>query len=130
MGTWLSKLLGNSGERAAARYLRRQGFRIVSRQYTNKVGEIDLIAQDQETIVFVEVKTRRSLAAGHPTDAVDQRKQAKLSKTALSYLKQNQLLNQSARFDVVSVIWPDGQRKPVIEHYRNAFPAVGKGQMF
>ena len=82
MGSWLTKLLGNRGERLAARYLRRQGFKIFSRQYSNRLGEIDLIALDGDCLVFVEVKTRRSQEAGDPVEAVTLGKQKQLTKLA------------------------------------------------
>ena len=127
---WLKKLLGNRGERTASRYLRRHGLRIVARQHSSRYGEIDLIALDGETIVFVEVKTRRSDDAGHPTEAVTLEKQARMTRAALAFMKSRGLLNARARFDVVSVMWPAGTRHPQIDHYRDAFSPVGFGQMF
>jgi putative endonuclease len=130
MGSWLTKLLGNRGERLAARYLRRQGFKILSRQYSNRLGEIDLIARDGDCLVFVEVKTRRSKEAGDPVEAVTFAKQKQLTKLALIYLKRHNLLEQASRFDIVAILWPDGSNDPQVTHYRNAFPPVGTGQMF
>lgn len=130
MRGWLAKLLGDAGERKATRYLRRKGYRIIARQYSNHIGEIDLIALDGETIVFVEVKTRRSDSAGRPEEAVTQSKQAKLTRTALVYLKKNGLLEQRARFDVVAIIWAPESRSPEIRHIRNAFTPTESGQMF
>ena len=130
MSGWLTKLLGNRGERLAARYLRRQGFKILSHQYSNRLGEIDLIALDSDCLVFVEVKTRRSRAAGDPVEAITLGKQKQLTKLALTYLKRHNLLEKSARFDVVAILWPDGSQDPQITHYRNAFSPVGFGQMF
>ena len=130
MKGWLNRLLGNRGERLAARYLRRQGYRILSRQYRTRLGELDLIAMDRECIVFVEVKTRRSDAAGQPIEAITHQKQKKLTQLALTYLKRYGLLEHAARFDVVALCWDDSQKKPPIKHYKNAFPAVGFGQMF
>ena len=126
----LTRLLGNRGEKTAARYLRRQGFKILARQYVNRIGEIDLIAIEEESLVFVEVKTRRSLSAGSPHEAIDHRKQQKLTRTALAYLKYHRLLEQSYRFDVVSIYWPYGLKQPEITHYRNAFSPSGFGQMY
>ena len=126
----LAKLLGNQGERVAARFLRRRGFKIVARQHRTKWGEIDLICLDDDSIVFVEVKTRRSDAAGLPVEAITPEKQKTLTRIALTYLKRHGLLERRARFDVVSILWPEGSKQPLIEHYRNAFEAVGFGQMF
>ena len=94
------------------------------------MGELDLVARDGQCIVFVEVKTRRSIDAGQPFEAVDARKQAQLTRLALAFLKRRGWLEQPARFDVISIVWPDGARDPEITHYKNAFEATGRGQMF
>jgi putative endonuclease len=122
--------LGQRGERAAARFLRRAGYRIVGRRDRGRLGEIDLVAIDGRTIVFVEVKTRRSHDTGHPAEAVGLEKQRRLTRLALAHLKRHDLLEYPARFDVVAVTWPFGARRPRIEHFRNAFEAVGRGQMY
>jgi len=122
--------LGARGERVAAKYLRRRGYHLIHRQAKNLYGEIDIIAVDSQTVVFVEVKTRSSHAAGHPADAVTLDKQRRLTRIALAYLRYNDLLENSARFDVIAVTWPPGKRKPDIVHYRNAFEPVDKFQMF
>ena len=124
------KTLGQRGEAAAARYLKRRGYLIVGRGSHIRRGEIDLIAVDGRTLVFVEVKTRVSHDAGHPAEAVDREKQRRLTRLAMIYLKRHHLLDNAARFDVVAIIWPKGQRRPEIEHFRNAFEPVGEGQMF
>jgi len=129
-GGWLAGWLGDEGERLAARYLRRQGFRILARRYRTAMGEIDLIARDGKSIVFVEVKTRRSEAAGLPHEAVDLHKQAQLTRLALAFLKRFRLLEQPARFDVVSIVWAAAACPPEIIHYRNAFEPPGRGQMY
>ncbi len=122
--------LGLQGENAAARYLRRKRYRIVARQDRAKLGEIDLVAVDGETIVFVEVKTRSSWHAGHPVEAITPDKQRRLTRASVAFLRANDLLEYAARFDVVAVTWPRDSRKPTIEHFENAFEPVGKGQMF
>jgi putative endonuclease len=124
----LSRLLGDRGERQAARHLRQQGFRILARGYRTSRGEIDLIARDGETLVFVEVKSRRQ---GEPAEAVTLEKQRRLTLAALRFLTEHDLLHrQRARFDVVAIVWPDDRRPPAVDHIRNAFEAVGQGQMF
>jgi putative endonuclease len=133
---WLQRFfpahsLGQRGEAAAARFLRRKGYKIIARQDRDMFrGEIDLVAVDGRTIVFVEVKTRRSLNTGHPAESVHDDKQRRLTRLALSYLKRHELLEYSARFDVVAVTWPDTARKPTLEHFPNAFDATDQGQMF
>jgi putative endonuclease len=117
------RLLGARGEREAARWLRRQGFRILVRGYRTPRGEIDLIARDGDTVVFVEVKTRR---AGEPAEAVTPEKQQRLSLAALQFLKRHRLLEARSRFDVVALVWPDTSRAPTVEHIRNAFEATGR----
>lgn len=127
---WWTRWLGNEGERLARRHLQRLGYKIVARQFRNQWGELDLIALDGDCLVFVEVKTRRADVPGHPIEAVHPRKQAKLTRLALGFLKKKKLLDHAARFDVVTVLRPEGGGDPVIEHFRNAFPPVGRGQMF
>ena len=130
MKRFLKKLLGDRGERAAVRFLKKASFRIIARQYRNQFGEIDIIAMDGPQIVFVEVKTRRSTDAGQPHEAVGRRKQQKLTNLALAWLKKHKRLGQSARFDVVSIVWPENSAKPAIEHFKHAFEASGAGQFF
>jgi putative endonuclease len=120
------KTLGQRGEEAAARYLRSRPrrYKILARSHRFGLGELDLVAADGRTIVFVEVKTRESAEAGHPSEAVDRRKQRKLTQMATSFLKRHGLLEYPARFDVVAVTWPFNQRRPTIEHIPNAFEAT------
>jgi putative endonuclease len=122
--------LGRRGEDAAARYLKRLGYVIVARGHRDDLGEIDLIAVAGRTVVFIEVKTRTSDDAGHPADAVDQAKQRRLTRLALSYLKRHDLLENQTRFDVIAVTWPKGRGRPTIEHFKSAFEAVGFDGMF
>ena len=133
--TWLAerfrpKSLGQRGEDAAARYLKRLGYHILARHCRTRLGELDLIAADGRTVVFVEVKTRRTTDAGHPADAIDPRKEQRMTQAALAYLKAHGLLDYSARFDVVAITWPADSRRPTIEHFQNAFSPPGKGQFF
>jgi putative endonuclease len=123
----MNRLLGRRGEDEAARFLRNSGMKVLVRGYRSHFGEIDLIARDGDTLVFVEVKARRE---GVPAEAVTPEKQRRLTLTALHFLKANKLLDQQCRFDVVAIVWPVGQSKPRIEHIRNAFDAVGSGQMY
>lgn len=122
--------LGQLGERAAERFLLKQGMVIVARGYHDRFGEIDLIAVDENSIVFVEVKTRTDDLAGNPAEAVDENKQAHLTQTAIGYLKWHRLTECHCRFDVVAITWPDVEQPPDIRHYVNAFEPVGEFQMF
>ena len=135
LSEWLSRYfprrsLGNRGERAAAKYLRRQGYKIVAHGNRLRPGELDLVAVDGRTVVFVEVKTRRSDRYGNPAEAVDLQKQRRLTRLAVTYLKRHGLLEYPARFDVVAITWPEDRRRPLIEHFENAFEAVGKGEYY
>jgi putative endonuclease len=127
VGAFWNRVLGARGERAAARYLRRQGMRILTKGYRARLGEIDLIARDGDTLVFVEVKARRH---GVPAEAVTREKELRITLTALRFLRRHRILDQRCRFDIVSVVWPDDRRPPEIEHFRNAFEAVGRWQFF
>ena len=111
--------LGQAGEALAERHLKKMGYRIIARNYRNQLGEIDLIARDNGTLVFVEVKTRRSDKYGGPRFAITHQKQKKLSITALSYLKQTRQIDCKARFDVVLI--NTAGDSPQIETIQNAF---------
>jgi len=122
--------LGDRGEKAAAGFLASYGFSVLHHQYRTRLGEIDLICRDGDCTVFVEVKTRRTQRTGHPAESITHEKQRRLTRLALAYLKQHDLLETRARFDVVSVLWNDENTAPQIEHFPNAFPATGSGQMY
>lgn len=122
--------LGDQGEALAARYLRGLGYKIVACGDRAVLGELDLVAVDGRAVVFVEVKTRASHDAGHPADAVDLVKQAKLTRLALAYLRRHDLLGCASRFDVVAITWGDGKAPPTIEHFSGAFEARGADGLF
>lgn len=124
------KDLGQRGEAAAARYLMRRGYKILARGNRLDPGELDIVAADRDTIVFVEVKTRQSHDAGHPAEAVDAIKQRRLTRLAVTYLKRHRLLERPARFDVIAITWPAGKWFPTIEHFKNAFDAVGDYEFY
>ncbi|MEZ6080625.1 MAG: YraN family protein [Pirellulaceae bacterium] len=113
-------------------FLQQLGYRILARSHRQRLGEIDLIAARWRLpLLFVEVKTWSSGDDGDPSLAVDRRKQERLSRAALVYLKRRGLLEQQCRFDVVSIVWPAGQGcRPTIRHFPSAFEAVGHGQFF
>lgn len=122
--------LGERGEAAAARYLRRRGYKVVATRRRSRYGELDLVAVEGKTIVFVEVKTRRSLEHGRPALAVDRRRRERLIRAGLAYLKSHGLLSYASRFDIVEVVWPHDRRRPDITHHRNAFQPTGQGQFY
>ena len=117
-----NKKYGNYGENLACEYLEKHGFRIVKRNYRfHKLGEIDIIGydiQDEEYLVFIEVKCRRNNSAGHASEAVGSAKQHKISKLALCYMSENGINpgNSNIRFDVVAI------DAGTIEWIKNAFP--------
>jgi putative endonuclease len=127
---WWRRWFGTRSERAAARFLRRLGYRILARNYVCPPGELDLVALDGGCIVFVEVRSTESGDPSRPAASVDAAKQRRLTDLALYFLQRHRLLGRAARFDVLAVSWPAGRREPVITHYRHAFEAVGRFQMF
>src|SRR6516164_5809372 len=130
MKPWWRRWFGTRSERAAARFLRRLGYRILCRNYTCPHGELDLIAVEDRCIVFVEVRSTGSADAERPAASVDEAKQNRLTRLALYYLQQHHLLDCAARFDVLALSWPEGQREPKIVHHVGAFQAVGRFQMY
>jgi putative endonuclease len=127
---WRTPSLGERGEQRAARYLRRKGYKVIATRRRTRFCEIDVIAVDGDTVVFAEVKTRRSVAAGRPALAVDALRRRRMTRAATAFLKSHQLLQCPARFDIVEVVWPADARQPAIMHHTNAFPAEGSGQFF
>jgi putative endonuclease len=111
--------LGKRGEDLALRFLKRNGYKIIEQNYVCKMGEMDIIAQEKDTLVFVEVKTRTSMVFGPPQLAVNPTKQMQLSKVALNFLKEKKREDVKARFDVVAIVLrPTGEE---IELIRDAF---------
>jgi putative endonuclease len=111
--------LGRSGEKTAVNFLKENGYKILVKNYKNKLGEIDIIAKDKDALCFIEVKTRHTDRFGLPQEAVSPSKQRQISKTALMFLKEKNLLDKRARFDVVSVIYSESQ--PRLDLIKNAF---------
>lgn len=110
--------LGKEGEEMAVDFIRKQGFKIIKKNYRTAFGEIDIIARDKDVIVFIEVKTRADSFFGHPFEAVNHRKREKIKKVALCYMKGLKKENP-ARFDVLSIRLENG--KHTVEHIRDAF---------
>ena len=110
---------GEKGEAIAVGQLKKEGYKIIETNYRTKLGEIDIIAKDKNTIVFVEVKARRTVHFGSPKWAVTPKKQKKISIVALYYLKSTKQSTVKARFDVVTVSL--NRDKPRIEIIKNAF---------
>ena len=110
---------GKAAENAAVEFLKAKGYKILERNYKNKLGEIDIIAQLKGVICFVEVKARHTLNLGVPQEAVTARKQRQICRVAVYYLKSNKLLERPARFDVLALLYVDSQ--PEISLITDAF---------
>jgi putative endonuclease len=127
---WWRRWFGTRSERAAARFLKRLGYRILARNYSCPQGELDLVALDHGCIVFVEVRSTETADAARPAESVNLSKQQRLTNLALHFLQKHRLLGRAARFDVLAVSWPANQREPDVVHHPNAFEAVGRFQMY
>lgn len=114
---------GKSGEELAVALLEDNGYKILARNYKTRLGEIDIVARDKDAICFIEVKTRHSDKHGLPQEAISGFKQRQISKTALIYLKENNLLDKKARFDVVSIIY--SENTPKLDLIKDAFELDG-----
>lgn len=111
---------GKEGEKIACNYLIERGYKILEKNYHYGHGEIDIIAKDRDTLVFVEVKYRKSLEYGMPEDSITRKKQLQIRKIAEAYLYQNKIENQSCRIDVISILHLQNEN-PVVNHYIDVF---------
>jgi putative endonuclease len=111
--------VGRRGEDEAARYLRGIGYRIVGRRERILRGDIDIVALDGRTVVFVEVRSRSDTTHGHPAETVGYHKQRRIADLANAYIRRHRLQDCSVRIDVVTVTF--GPESPVVEHFQNAF---------
>ena len=117
----MSADLGRQAEDRAAEYLRTLGYKILDLRWACPLGELDIVASDGETMVFVEVRARSSSAYGSPAETVTKSKQAKVIKAALCYIKAKALKPEAVRFDVIGFAGAAGEP----EHIPNAFEAHG-----
>ncbi len=109
------KFLGRVGENKACEFLKKAGYKILEKNYKTFIGEIDIIAKDKDTIVFVEVKTRMDDGFGSPSEAVNRKKQEKYYKVASEYLQKNRENDSPCRFDVIEI--QDGQINHIIDAF-------------
>ena len=114
-----TKSKGSIGEILAERYLNNLGYKFIARNYTCKIGEIDLIYKDKDYYVFVEVKTRLNDRFGEPREAINFKKQQKIKRVAEFYLISNNLYDKNCRFDCIEVLGNEKDSK--LEYYKNAF---------
>jgi len=122
--TLKKKELGAKGEEIAVRYLKSRGYRIIERNYRIRLGEIDIIAEQGDDLVFIEVKTRSGTLFGSPFESITAQKQKQLSKVALEYINKQGCNNRPARFDVVGIEMQVGSntfQEAFIELLQNAF---------
>jgi putative endonuclease len=131
---WWRRWFGRRSERAAARYLRRLGYRVLAANVSDPAGELDLLALENKTLIVVEV---RSTASDRPdalertAASVDLRKQRKITGATLRFLAARKLLGKiPVRFDVLVLSWPPAAGEPEIKHIPHAFEATGKFQFF
>jgi putative endonuclease len=117
--------LGERGEAVACGFLEEQGYKILEKNFKCKLGEIDVVARRRGRLAFIEIKTRTSAKFGTPQEAVDLRKQEKIFKVAQWYLKEKKLSKSPVAFDVVSILWQEGQA-PKIHLLPDAFEKEGK----
>jgi putative endonuclease len=113
--------LGKQAEELARQYLQNQNLKLISQNYYCRRGEIDLIMQDQQTLVFVEVRYRKDVRFGSPLESIDHRKQAKIITTAEHYLLQFKSSYVDYRFDVVAIMPIQNSDEPEISWVKNAF---------
>jgi putative endonuclease len=115
--------LGKLGESLAVAELERRGYAIVARRYRTRHGEIDIVAEEGETLVFVEVKARATGEFGLAVEAVTRWKQLQLASMAQEYLALNNITNRTCRFDVVAI--DDAETDPILTVYADAFDTAG-----
>lgn len=119
---------GRRSERAAAKFLRRHGMRILGHNVDDRLGEIDLLALDGRTLVIVEVRSSETKSFDELAASVNLDKQRRLTNAMLRFIQRRELWNVGVRFDIVALRWPPGQREPELRHYPHAFQCVGKYQ--
>jgi len=120
--TYARIALGKTGEDLACRELERRGYAIVARRYRQRAGEIDIIARDGPTLVFVEVKAREDRSFGDAAEAVTFWKRRTITRLAIDYMARTRWVDRPCRFDVVTIQFTDGE--PAIEVVQNAFDAI------
>ena len=118
-----NRAIGKRGEDAAVRYLMANGYDIVERNWRCRFGEVDIIARDDDALVFIEVKTRTSVEHGLPEEAVTPQKRARYEKMAALYLRDYEVVDVPLRFDVIAILVTAPDRA-ILRHHANAFSQV------
>ncbi len=119
------RALGLEGERVASEFLKKQGYKILQRNYRPGANEIDIIGYDRGTIAFLEVKTGLSRRYGPPEVRITETKKRRIYKVAQKYIKERRLSGQQFRFDVVSVLFDPGKDAPEVKLIKGAFSLKG-----
>lgn len=115
-----NKQIGKLGEEFAEKYLKKQGYKILEKNYRySRFAEIDIVAKDKDTIVFVEVKTRSDLTFGHPFEAINKTKLQHIFQAGLFYLQNTKEKHKNYRIDIVAVVGKSEESSPKIEHLKN-----------
>ncbi len=113
-----SRVIGNAAENAAAEWIEKnKGYIVLERNYSCAAGEIDIIAKDKDTTVFIEVKYRKNTKKGYPSEAVTELKQKRIIRTAMAYVSEKN--TENIRFDVAEIVEKDGRK--YIRYIENAF---------
>lgn len=115
-----NKKLGYRGETTATEFLQLHGYTILDRNWKCAYGEVDIVAEEDGFIVFVEVKTRNNITSGFPSESITPKKRAKYENIALAYLASHSCQNAQIRFDVISIVVLHGE-KALLRHHINAF---------
>ena len=126
---WWRRWFGDRSERAAVRFLKQLKYRIHTRNYLCPGGEIDIVALDGTSLVFAEVRSTASKDPRQPVLSITAEKKRRMTHAALHFIQKKRLRDPAARFDVLIVCWPPGEREPRIDHYPSAFEAIGRFQM-
>lgn len=111
--------LGHRGEEIAMQYLKKQGYQILKQHYTTRWGEIDLICQNHQRLVFIEVKSRSSRKFGHPEESITKKKLANLVQAIWCYLEETSSWDKNYQFDIISVLFVSNGLSPKIHHWKN-----------
>jgi putative endonuclease len=114
------RAVGSEGEQIAVKFLKRNGYKILQRNYRCRIGEIDIICFDHGTVVFVEVKTRHGDLYGPPELSVTKAKKRRILRIASQYISKNKIEDIDLRFDVVSIFLSSAEKHPEITHFKYA----------
>ncbi len=115
--------LGRAGEQAAGEFLIKRGYTILAQNVRYPEGELDIVARDGQCLVFVEVRTRRSEKHGEAWEGISRAKRRRVIRAARRFRREARLFSLPCRFDVLTVLWPEGHHEPIIRHFPQAFDA-------